>query len=98
MPCLNKNCNHYHLVSSEEIETFKNDNNYIDVLLCDECKSRKKIFHILQCMSCKTVLDFLPILDDEVPQVIYVEKCMKCGGSIEDEVKIIGVFQRHLFT
>lgn len=98
MPCLNENCNHYHLVSSEEIETFKNDNNYIDVLLCDECKSRKKIFHILQCMSCKTVLDFLPILDDEVPQVIYVEKCMKCGGSIEDEVKIIGVFQRHLFT
>lgn len=98
MPCLNENCNHYHLVSSEEIETFKNDNNYIDVLLCDECKSRKKIFHILQCMSCKTVLDFLPILDDEVPQVIYVEKCMKCGGSIEDEVKIIDVFHRHLFT
>jgi len=98
MPCLNENCNHYHLVSSEELEIFQKDNNYVDVLLCDECKSRKETFHILQCLSCKTIIDFLPILDDEIPQVIYVEKCMSCGGSIEDELKIIGELHRHLFT
>ncbi|NPV11665.1 MAG: hypothetical protein HPY57_07745 [Ignavibacteria bacterium] len=97
MPCLNENCNNYHLVSDEELEIFKKDNNYIDLLLCDDCKSRRNVFHILQCLSCKTILDFLPTLDDETPQVIYVEKCMNCGGSIEDEIKIISNLHKHLF-
>lgn len=98
MPCLNENCNRYHLVSYEELETFQEDNNYIDLLLCDECKSRKDTLHILQCINCKTILDFLPALEDEIPQVIYVEKCMNCGGSIDDEIKIISNLHKHLFV
>jgi uncharacterized protein YlaI len=97
MPCMNEHCHNYHLVSDEELEAFQNDNNYVDLFLCDECKSRKDRYHILQCMSCKTILDFLPIIEDEIPQIIYVEKCMSCGGSVEDEIKIIGDLHKHIF-
>lgn len=98
MPCFNENCVSYHLVSLEELEAFQQDNNFIDVLLCDECRSRKNHFHTLQCLSCRTILDFIPTIDDEIPSIVYLEKCLSCGGTIEDEIKIINAVFKHLYV
>lgn len=97
MPCLNENCNTFHLVSMEELKKLEKNNNSIDIFLCDNCKTRKENFHIIQCLSCRTIIDFLPILPMETASVIYIEKCLRCGGTIEDEIAFLGSFYKHTY-
>lgn len=96
MPCLNENCNAFHIVTKEEILKFEHDNNSIEILLCDSCKSRRDTFHILQCLSCRTIIELLPILPGETAGIIYIEKCMRCGGTIEDEIAFVGSLYKHI--
>jgi hypothetical protein len=59
-------------------------------MLCERCLSKKEKEHVVQCLTCKVILDFIPLLANETPGVLYVEKCSLCGGTFDDEVKIIG--------
>ncbi|MCX8056454.1 MAG: hypothetical protein N3F03_02445 [Ignavibacteria bacterium] len=95
MPCLNENCNTFHIVTIDELRKIE-DINFIDALLCDDCKSRKENFHILQCMSCRTIIEFLPILPGETAGVVYIEKCLRCGGTIEDELSFVSALYKHI--
>jgi hypothetical protein len=97
MPCLNEACHTYHLVSQSDIKEIEAGLNSIEVLLCDDCKSRQDRFHILQCLSCKTIIDFIPVLPGETASVVYVEKCLECGGTIEDEIEFVESLNKHLF-
>lgn len=96
MPCLNENCNTFHLVNTEELAKLGNNNNSIEILLCEICRSRKDHYHILQCMSCRTIIEFLPVLPGETPGIIYVEKCLRCGGTIEDEISFVSSLYKHV--
>lgn len=97
MPCLNENCNTFHLVTKEELKELEENKNNLDVLLCDDCKSRKDNFHIIQCMSCRTIIDFLPILPGENAGIMYIEKCLRCGGTIEDEISFIDALYKQIY-
>ncbi len=98
MPCLNEHCNTFHLVDVEELNDCEKSNKSIEIFLCDDCKSRKDNFHIIQCLSCRTIIDFLPILPDETASVIYIEKCLRCGGTIEDEISFLDSFYKFLYA
>lgn len=95
--CLNENCNTYHLVSREELLSIKENINSIESLLCEKCKLRFYTEHVVQCISCKTILEFLPLIEDESPRILFVEKCSHCGGTIEDEINIVGSEFKELF-
>lgn len=53
--------------------------------LCPECYGRAHRFHIVQCSSCKTILNFIGASDKEEKFVFTVEKCSHCYGTEEDE-------------
>lgn len=97
MPCLNENCNTFHLVKKEELKELEENKNNLDVLLCDNCNSRRDTFHILQCLSCHTIIDFLPVLPGEIAGIIYIEKCLRCGGTIEDEIAFVDSLYKHIY-
>ncbi len=96
MICMNENCNNYHLVSPNELYTLSINKDSIDVLLCDDCKSKKDEYHIIQCISCRTIIEFIPILPGEISEIIYIEKCSNCGASLNDELKFIEKLFKHL--
>lgn len=95
--CLNENCNAYHLVSQEDLHYIEEDKVSIESLLCEKCRMRFHTDHVVQCISCKTILEFLPVLEDESPRILYVEKCSHCGGTIDDEIKIVGSIFKELY-
>lgn len=97
MPCLNENCNTFHVVTKEELKKIENDANCIEVLLCDECRSRIDNYHVIQCLSCRTVIEFLPVLPEETAGIIYIDKCLRCGGTIEDEISFVNSLYKHLY-
>lgn len=97
MPCLNENCNTFHIVTKEELDKIQKDSYCIDALLCDECKSRKENFHIIQCLSCRTIIEFIPTLEGESAGVVYIEKCLRCGGTVEDEISFVQSLYKHIY-
>lgn len=60
--------------------------------LCPECSGRSQRYHIVQCSSCKTVLNFIGASDKEDKFVFTVEKCSHCFGTEEDECMIHPVY------
>ncbi len=88
--CINENCKLFHFIRASQI-----DNS--DSMLCERCLCKKEKEHVVQCLACKVILDFIPLLANETPNVLYVEKCSLCGGTFEDEVKIIGVPSNELY-
>ncbi len=83
MQCINENCKVFHLVRASQLDN-------PDLMLCERCRGKRKKEHVVQCLNCKVILDFIPLLANESPNILYVEKCSLCGGTLEDEVKIIG--------
>lgn len=96
--CINDNCKIYHLVSISDIQIIREEITILEFFLCESCRRKKEFEHTIQCINCKTVLDFLPTLGDESPTLIYVEKCSNCGGSIEDEINLIGIPFKELYV
>lgn len=96
--CINENCKELHPIRIEAINSIANDSFSIDWLLCDRCRTRKEIDHVIQCLSCKTVLDFIPAIEGETPGILYVEKCSNCGGSVEDEIRTLTNVFKELYV
>ncbi|GEM_PF-5921197 len=88
----------FHPIDIGTLSVTSSESNSIDWLLCDRCKVRKEIEHVIQCLGCKTVLDFLPAINGETPGIFYVEKCSHCGGTIEDEIRIVANVLKELYA
>lgn len=84
--CANKNCGILHPVKLSELD-LQNES-----MLCKSCKEKKINHHVIVCLQCKTIVDLLPITEKEMPKQLYVKKCEKCGGTIEDELDLIGEY------
>lgn len=61
--------------------------------LCPECSSKSFTCHVIQCSSCKSVLNFIHGTKNEEKMVFSIEKCSHCVGSIEDEWEIEPLYQ-----
>ena len=79
--CNNSKCNSIFLVNPEEIP---GDLGFI----CPECSSKTNNSHVIQCSSCKTILNFVRATPSEEKVVFNVPKCSHCYGTIEDEWEI----------
>ncbi len=82
MKCANTFCGMYHLVKADGKLT-------IDAMLCTKCRELKTKSHCIQCISCGAIVDFIPLSENEMPATLYVKQCMDCGGTLEDELKIL---------
>jgi hypothetical protein len=84
--CNNFKCNSIFLVHPEEIP---NELGFI----CPECSRKTHTSHIVQCASCKTILNFVRAASSEEKVVFTVPKCSHCIGTIEDEWEIEPLYQ-----
>ncbi len=83
--CNNSRCNAIFLVNPLVQPT---DLGY----LCPECKLKTDNSHIVQCSSCKTVLNFVRASTNEKRMVFNVNKCSHCIGTIEDEWEVEPIY------
>ncbi len=57
--------------------------------LCERCQDLiGQNFQIIQCASCKTILQITPPIQENEGASYLVEKCTHCTGSEEDEAII----------
>ncbi len=61
--------------------------------ICPDCSRKIHTSHIVQCSSCKTVLNFVRAAPNEEKVVFTVPKCSHCVGTIEDEWEIEPLYQ-----
>ncbi len=61
--------------------------------ICPDCSSKTTTSHIVQCSSCKTILNFVRAANYEEKVVFSVPKCSHCVGTIEDEWEIEPLYQ-----
>lgn len=84
--CNHIKCNSIFLVHPEE--------NPGDLgFICPECSRKIHTSHIVQCTSCRTVLNFVRAAPNEEKVVFTVPKCSHCIGTIEDEWEIEPLYQ-----
>ena len=79
--CNNSKCNSIFLVNPEESP---GELGY----LCPDCSRKTTSSHVVQCSSCKTILNFVRAAPSEEKVVFNVPKCSHCIGTIEDEWEI----------
>ncbi len=61
--------------------------------ICPDCSRKTQSSHIVQCASCKTILNFVRAAPSEEKVVFTVPKCSHCIGTIEDEWEIEPLYQ-----
>ncbi len=66
-------------------------------LLCPTCSAKAKIRHVIQCSSCKTVVNMIGALTSEEKQIFTIDKCSHCYGTVEDERNIAPVYHGEYF-
>ena len=59
-----------------------------DNLLCPACKTKIETHHIVQCLHCESIIDFIEAEPSEEPVVFTIDRCSKCHGSKEDQHNI----------
>jgi hypothetical protein len=84
--CNNSKCNSIFLVNPEESP---GDLGY----LCRDCSAKTTTSHVVQCSSCRTILNFVRAAPNEEKVVFNVPKCSHCIGTIEDEWEIEPLYQ-----
>lgn len=92
MHCSNSACNKLFLINSKEVE-FGNGVN-----LCPECFAKPKTHHTIECASCLSIIDFLPIEDCEEVATYYSHKCTCCDGTIDDEILLSKINSVEIYT
>lgn len=61
--------------------------------ICPDCSAKTTTSHIVQCSSCKTILNFVRAAPYEEKVVFTVPKCSHCVGTIEDEWEVEPLYQ-----
>ncbi len=61
--------------------------------LCPSCSAKTLSCHIVQCASCKTVINFVRASANEEKVIFPISKCSHCIGTIEDEWEIEPLYQ-----
>ena len=61
--------------------------------ICPSCSTKTTTSHVVQCSSCKTILNFVRAAPHEEKVVFNVPKCSHCVGSVEDEWEIEPLYQ-----
>ncbi len=61
--------------------------------ICPDCSRKTQTSHIVQCASCRTVLNFVRAAPNEEKVVFTVPKCSHCIGTMEDEWEIEPLYQ-----
>jgi hypothetical protein len=84
--CNNSKCNSIFLVNPAE---GPGDLGY----LCPDCSAKTTTSHVVQCSSCRTILNFVRAAPSEEKVVFNVPKCSHCIGTIEDEWEIEPLYQ-----
>ncbi|AFN74766.1 hypothetical protein MROS_1529 [Melioribacter roseus P3M-2] len=52
--------------------------------MCPACNSKTVTHHIIQCRHCYSIVNFIPVYEDEEPVIFYVKKCSLCGDAKEE--------------
>jgi hypothetical protein len=84
--CNNSRCNKIFLIDPEETPGELG-------FLCPECSQKTLTSHVVQCSSCKTVLNFVRAAPYEEKIVFCIDKCSHCIGTVEDEWEIEPLYQ-----
>ncbi len=84
--CNHSKCNAIFLVNPEETPGELG-------FICPECSKKTTTSHIVQCSSCKTILNFVRANPNEEKVVFNVPKCSHCVGTVEDEWEIEPLYQ-----
>lgn len=84
--CNNIKCNSIFLVDPEETVGELG-------FICPDCSRKTHTSHIVQCASCKTILNFVRAAPNEEKVIFTVPKCSHCIGTIEDEWEIEPLYQ-----
>jgi hypothetical protein len=84
--CNNSKCNSIFLVNPEETPGELG-------FICPTCSTKTTTSHIVQCSSCKTILNFVRAAPNEEKVVFNVPKCSHCVGTVEDEWEIEPLYQ-----
>jgi hypothetical protein len=84
--CNNSRCNAIFLVDPSETPGELG-------FICPECSKKTTNSHVVQCSSCRTVLNFVRAAPSEEKVVFNVPKCSHCVGTIEDEWEIEPLYQ-----
>ncbi len=79
-PCSNASCNKLFQINTKEVE-FGNG-----IHLCPECLSKTKTHHTIECASCLSIIDFIPLEEGEKAITYYSQQCSCCSGTVDDEV------------
>jgi len=61
--------------------------------ICPDCSAKTITSHIVQCASCRTILNFVRATPNEEKVVFTVPKCSHCVGTVEDEWEIEPLYQ-----
>ena len=85
--CNHSKCNAIFLVNPEESPGELG-------FICPECSKKTTTSHIVQCSSCKTILNFVRANPNEEKVVFNVPKCSHCVGTVEDEWEIESMAMR----
>ena len=59
-----------------------------DNLLCPKCRAKIETHHIVQCLHCESIVDFIEAEPSEEPVVFTINRCSKCNGSKEEQRNI----------
>jgi hypothetical protein len=84
--CNNSKCHSIFLVHPEESPSELG-------FICPDCSRKTHTSHIVQCASCKTILNFVRAAPNEEKVVFTVPKCSHCVGTVEDEWEIEPLYQ-----
>lgn len=84
--CNNSKCNSIFLVNPQESPGELG-------FICPDCSAKTTTSHIVQCASCRTILNFVRATPNEEKVVFTVPKCSHCVGTVEDEWEIEPLYQ-----
>lgn len=88
--CSNTTCNRTFFCSPSDFEGEED-------LLCPRCKNKMDSHHIVQCLNCGSIVDFIEAEPSEEPVVFTVERCSHCHGTTADERLLTAYFYPDAF-
>jgi len=78
--CNNANCNAIVSINPDTLTELDEIG-----ILCDECRKKAMLCHIVTCETCSKIVKMSYTLKCEEKEIYYVEKCTNCNGNIKDE-------------
>jgi len=64
---------------------------------CPKCRAELLNSHLVQCETCQSILNFIPLIPGEDATIFYVDQCSECSQSLKENTRVIPDMFRESF-